>query len=227
MASSWKLCLDVLFLLSIAGGFGFVIFVEQKEVFVYINMALVSVLCLLYTFYFISVRKADLMRWLEKNKPVEGTYVTRIKRKVAGLPYWAWTNLNIVIGIMYLPFPILMLITATTSENLAMIVTSAGLGILSIFFIASLMQYTSDMKSSFRVSLHCGTLSIFTGMFLISSNYGNFELFIGSALIIIGICCYYDMWKEFSMDAKLHIDTELEPVCNLDATDRTESPVPG
>lgn len=231
MVVYWKLVLDILLIISIIGALGFVALVKQKDTFMHMNIVLLSVLCFLYWLYLSSVRKKDLINWLEQNKSSECPCIARFRAQLkmliyTGLPYWSLMYLNMVIICLVLLFPILMCLVAFTCEKYMVSIICTILAMTATFYISVIMICASGLKMRFRVEFNGGSLFEFFGVFLIFSNYGILILFLGCISTFIGLSFHYDIWKQYHLGVNIFIDAETVPLCNGNAVGRTQSPIP-
>lgn len=230
MAISWKLLLDLVLITSIIGTVFFLAFVKQKEVYLYTNLTLLSILCFLYWLYISSVRKRDLIRWLEQNKPSDRPCVKFYKRKLkdlisAHLPYWSWIYLHLAVTCMFcVYFPTIVAITwfYSTSQKVCSV-----LCVVYVLYFLIIKKYISDFKMRFRAKYHIGSLLMFIGTFLLFNNFGILELLIGDIITVVGLAFHCDIYKQYFYGVNLRVDAtqQVEPLCNGDAADTTQSPI--
>lgn len=229
MAISWKLFLDILLIISIIGTMVFLALMKQKEIHLYTNLALFSILCFLYWLYISSVRKKDLMRWLEENKPSDRPCVKSYKRKLKDListplPYWSWIYLNFAVTCMLcVYFPTIVAITFLYSA--ASQTVCQYLCIVYVFYFLIIKKYISDFKMRYRAKYHAGSLLLFIGTFLLFNNFGILEVLIGDIITVVGLAFHYDIYKQYFHGVILRFDIrqQVQPVCNGDAADRPQT----
>lgn len=229
MAISWKLILDILLIISIIGTVCFLAFMKQKEIHLYTNLALFSILCFLYWLYISSIRKKDLMRWLEENKSSDRPCVKSYKRKLkdlisAPLPYWSWIYLNLAVACIFLVyFPTIVVITffySAASQEVCQY-----LGIIYVFYFLIIKKYISDFKMRYRAKYHTGSLLLFIGTFLLFNNFGILAILTGDIITVLGLAFHYDIYKRYFHGVKLRFDIrqQVQPACNGDAADAPQT----
>ena len=206
MAVFGKLMLDILLITSIIGALGFIIFVKQKEIYLYTNIALLSVICLLYTCYLSSVRRRDFIRWLEQNRTSELPYVNNFRRKLNtllsdGPPCWVVMILNFLATSMILFFPIIMGVVSLMNNDSTVSTICTVLAIIATFYLSVILMCGTFANTRSRLHFNGATLLLVVGVFLILSNYGILEVFIGSFLTFLGLWCHYNFVKTRCMDA--------------------------
>lgn len=232
MAITWKLVLDIVLTISIIGTVLFLAFLEQKEIYLYTNLALLSVLCFLYWLYISSIRMTDLMRWLEKNKPSDRPCVKFCKRKLkdlltAELPYWSFIYLHLTVTCMfYLYIPTIMAITCFLQDSTSPTVC-AVLCVVDILYVRVIKKYISEFKMRFRTKYHIGSLLMLIGTFLLFSNFCTMVLLIGDIITVVGLTFHYDVYKQHFYGGVPRVDTiqQVAPVCNGDAAGRPQNPL--
>lgn len=225
MSAYCKSVVDVLFVLFVTGILGLLAFGYHEEMFTWINIAFITVLCHLYIQYFKAIRHRDFVRWLTEYRSSERPCVTRIKSKLknfisAGLPYWSLLYLNFIVVFTFISFIIYLLIIAMTSEILTKSIVYTILSLGAIIYVVSYC-FISNLKLIFRVKMDGGVLLVLFGMFLIYSKYSTFQVIIGFSITQLGFFLLYNIWRKHVSGVNIYINTQAEIHRNGDAVGRT------
>lgn len=152
MLFSWKLIVDITFIIAVIGDFLVLVSIKEDGYLMCMNLIFILTIIAAYFFYLFLVRKRDIESWLLQRSFYENHCIIALSRvndfMTDKLPFWAQIFLK---AAMTLPFTISMLLTAFTFHNYTVRVISIIIAYLVCFFFVIMVPFLSYLNTAFAV----------------------------------------------------------------------------